>query len=1246
MNNRLLSALLALCMVLTLFPAAAFASTDDAGGIYPLNPAAQGTSPDEENDSDSAEPSDPSDKTYADISTEEELLSAVNDINSNGTGSTYEIVLDKEIPLTQSLAVNDGVSVTIRPKKAPADQPNQGFPAGKSLFVVDASTLTLKNITLQGSTDFTGEALLSVKNGASVTLTDCKLDGCNAQAYLLRANDSTLTLENTTLLGPLYFDLSSGSGEDAALLYAISCANVTLTNCTLDGQSVDSNGNHSGSGHGTGLRLKDSTANMHSSKIQNCYAANLDGAGARLEGSSTLTMDAGSEINNCVRPANSGGGVYVGSSSALYLNGGTISKCHAASNGGGVCLGSNSNAGLIMNGGIISDCTAGSQGGGVYVSSSSTVEMLNSSKIENCSATKDGGGVSLSGRNAKLILNSSSISGCQASGNGGSTYLGGNSATLIMNGSSSIASCSAANGGGAYLNGKSATLAMNSSTIDHCNASTSGGGVYLFGERSGVTMENASSISYCKTTGSSGGGGLYLNGSNTKLDMDNSSIANCDAASAGGVYLFGQDSSVSMENASSISYCRTTGSSGGGAFLTGQYAILTMQSGSTISNCEAVKNSGGVYISGNDAKLIMNSSSIASCNADNAGGVGLAGPRAELKMENGSEITDCMASNSGGGVYLYSPSSWVTYANKLTLKNSSIKNCHASDGGGVLLDAAESQLIADNGIITGCTATADGGGVYFYGAGSVLYRTVQAKGAAILEVTGCTAQNGGGIFVDTFAGRTCSLDFSDSTICNNTAGISGHDFYLGKANYDVTLPVLADKTLIHNKDNQKIDGWYTDAADARHDPAVEAEPVSKNQSILRLTDAAYALVACSSQYNNNTYNIRFAGNETAHCRSFIDETFIHTTTTASPEDKVYLKYVDPLAEGARLSWSAAADNGTDVTVIRVNDASAYIVMPQSDVTVTPAMEYEILIDGGIAYDDNGNEIRYAKPGDTFHIKYTGTGTFLTWTWTDGKRPNDSTEEEDKKAENATYTMPSHAVAARANADHAIRYNITVLLPDDMTEDPVIVTASDGSVIRSSEAGHLVRLAFNKSLLPEGMAFGSWSASSDIGDLALTEPSSTEEAAFIMPAGDVTVTFTLTAIPPDMPSDGGSGDSGAGAVIAGAVIGAAGYLAGTHVWLNHLYGFIPENRIQLALALWNRADCPAPESTELYPDIDDDDDDAQAAARWCVEQGLMKDYHKTDKDGNEEVTFKPYRYVFRPQAIKAWYDLEKLLSEQQ
>ena len=136
------------------------------------------------------------------------------------------------------------------------------------------------------------------------------------------------------------------------------------------------------------------------------------------------------------------------------------------------------------------------------------------------------------------------------------------------------------------------------------------------------------------------------------------------------------------------------------------------------------------------------------------------------------------------------------------------------------------------------------------------------------------------------------------------------------------------------------------------------------------------------------------------------------------------------------------------------------------------------------------------------------------------------------------------------------------------------------------------------------------------------------------------------VDPDISDTDDTGSAIGAGIATGVFVSGATYLIGTNIWLNAIYDFVPTNRIQLAVALWNKADCPAPVSTELYPDIDADNTDAQAAARWCVEQGLMKDYHETDKDGNEEVTFKPYRYMFRPQAIKAWYDLEALQREQQ
>ena len=154
--------------------------------------------------------------------------------------------------------------------------------------------------------------------------------------------------------------------------------------------------------------------------------------------------------------------------------------------------------------------------------------------------------------------------------------------------------------------------------------------------------------------------------------------------------------------------------------------------------------------------------------------------------------------------------------------------------------------------------------------------------------------------------------------------------------------------------------------------------------------------------------------------------------------------------------------------------------------------------------------------------------------------------------------------------------------------------------------------------------------------------------------DATITLTanttLTAqwgdvppVEPGTPAGGGSGDGGAGVVVAGALLGGAGYLLGTRLWLESTFGFVPANRIELAMALWKRADCPAPVSTELYPDIDEDDTDAQAAARWCVEQDLMKDFARTNSDGTQTVKFKPYDYVFRPQSLVKWYKLEKLLN---
>ena len=127
----------------------------------------------------------------------------------------------------------------------------------------------------------------------------------------------------------------------------------------------------------------------------------------------------------------------------------------------------------------------------------------------------------------------------------------------------------------------------------------------------------------------------------------------------------------------------------------------------------------------------------------------------------------------------------------------------------------------------------------------------------------------------------------------------------------------------------------------------------------------------------------------------------------------------------------------------------------------------------------------------------------------------------------------------------------------------------------------------------------------------------ETATLTVPDYDVFVTAEYE----DEIVDPGTGDDAAGniqgalsAVVVGAAAGAIIYEAGTGIYrVINMPGIpMPSNRIELAELLWERADKPEPVSTALYSDIDEGDTDAQKAARWAVEQDLMKD----DADNNK------------------------------
>ena len=127
----------------------------------------------------------------------------------------------------------------------------------------------------------------------------------------------------------------------------------------------------------------------------------------------------------------------------------------------------------------------------------------------------------------------------------------------------------------------------------------------------------------------------------------------------------------------------------------------------------------------------------------------------------------------------------------------------------------------------------------------------------------------------------------------------------------------------------------------------------------------------------------------------------------------------------------------------------------------------------------------------------------------------------------------------------------------------------------------------------------------------------ETATLTVPEGDVFVTavYENEIVDPGTGGDAAGNIQGAiSAVVIGAAAGAIIYEAGTGIYrVINMPGIpMPSNRIELAELLWEHAGKPEPVSTALYSDIDEGDTDAQKAARWAVEQDLMKD----DADNNK------------------------------
>ena len=346
-----------------------------------------------------------------------------------------------------------------------------------------------------------------------------------------------------------------------------------------------------------------------------------------------------------------------------------------------------------------------------------------------------------------------------------------------------------------------------------------------------------------------------------------------------------------------------------------------------------------------------------------------------------------------------------------------------------------------------------------------------------------------------------------------------------------------------------------------------------------------------------------------------------TVTATAPEGQHFISWT--VMVGGEKADNFLTQDENDPT-------KATFTMPDKNVEVKANFEGDPTLNIGdhVTANIEGNDASVPSGstvpvGETVHLTATVPEGqhFIGWTVLVGgeeKEAGDFLKTPDKNdPTKVTFTMPDADVEVMANFKGIPTLNIGDHMTANIDDNDASVPS--GSAVPVGETVHLTAIA------PEGQHFTGWTVKvggeEQKADTFLTTPDENDptKVTFTMPDKNVEVkaTFADDPIPepdPVGPSDTGNIQGAISAVVIGAAAGAIIYEAGTGIYrVINMPGIpMPSNRIELAELLWEHAGKPEPVSTALYSDIDEGDTDAQKAARWAVEQDLMKD----DADNNK------------------------------
>lgn len=699
---------------------------------------------------------------------------------------------------------NDGAAVTVN---GSADTATNGY-----------SNLIVTNLI------FDGKALAKTGNGGAVSALRCDvtIDNCKFMGYRAARGGAIFTswgsdpsvskLEITNSDFSNCATSATGRKCGGGAVFTTS-RNLTITDCNFDGCCITSSG-----GNVQGGAVFHNVLNSNESSTigaDNNYSSAALGYVYSIGTSTTLTRV---NFRNCYSN-NWSGGAFESDAQDILLdtclfqdaysqggNGGAVNAyCHDSDNSHADGAEEVTASSLTIRNTQFKNChldSASARQGGGAIRSVATVTALENCTFENCTTVQKGGAIVNANEDATsltvtgctftncsannggaidcsiptLSITGSQFTGCTSKYDGGAVrQIRANNAASITVATSSFTNCSTTNSsGGAIRIDNVATVNIGSdagrNTFTNCDAIGNGGAINQTISGTATVVMKKSDFSYCDS--SAHGGAVVFNATN--ISIDDCSADHCSAVNTGGAMRLVPSADMPISNSTFSNNKVTATTSYGGSIYIGNAKVNTLTN-CTISDSIAYYG-GGLAKQNNGGTVKLVNTDITGCKAYVSGG-GFHSA-CSLYMQEGSTISGCYAQTSGGGIYNGS----------MTIDNGLITGCYAGKGGGVHAIAGISDWNHNGQVITNCHArnvTIDGegnvtvapeavegnngGGVYKESSNEFRLN----KAGAATEISGCSAYDGGGIYM---AGNS-TVYINYGSVKNNTAVNNGGGVY-------------------------------------------------------------------------------------------------------------------------------------------------------------------------------------------------------------------------------------------------------------------------------------------------------------------------------------------------------------------------------------------------------------------------------------------------------------------------------------